>query len=175
MNRTELRKLLNKNKALARKNDRAIEKLTAQNNTMSNVIHNIDKVSKIEIEVVINDTIHSVPYTDSDLPMKALARIMNDQRPFIDRFKMYFDIDDVAKDIPSIFSLTATYATIKKDIEDYLFGYWLDAMRSNKLELHSLTPNYARRIKEPFINNYVPLLRSGKLIQNISWRVVDAS
>lgn len=152
-----------------------IAKITRENNALTNVIQNIQRLSKVEIECQISDSLHSVPYTNSDIPMKALAQIMNSQRPFIDRFILAFNIDDIAKEVPSIFDKKAQYKTIQKDVEDFLYAYWIEVMMTNKLKLAELTPNYKRRIKDPFINGYVPLVRSKKLIHAISWRIVDAS
>lgn len=126
-------------------------------------IENLDRLSKCSIEYKITRKMHEVGYA-SDMPTQDLINILQSgnkymkPRPFLDLFKKKLRVEfPSAKDMN-----TLDFAVIKKNIEDDIDSQFAYSMAYNTLNLAPLK-----------YRNGTPLVRSGKLIRGIRWKVVE--
>lgn len=129
----------------------------------SKALENLERLGNCTIEYKTTRKTHEVGYTNN-ISTEALINILQKgrwdmkPRPFLDKFK-----DKLRVEFPSAKDMnTLDFSTIKKNIEDDIDSQFAYAMAYNTLGLAPLKYRMG-----------TPLVRSGKLIKSIRWKVVE--
>lgn len=124
------------------------------------ILKNLDKLAGAEIEAVINGGAYN-----EKLSYQALIEIQEKglypngtPRPFLEPFKKKLRV----KMPDSLKRPSASFSTIKKDIEDYVWEQFIETMQKNKLGL-----------PKPKYRDGTPLYRSGRMVSGIDFKVVE--
>lgn len=129
------------------------------------VINNLERLSNSEVKYFIADKMYDPSNPNNKMTTKGLIETQEKglypngtPRPFLEPFKKSLDLG-----IPdSAVRPSASFGTIKKDVEDEVWVQFIDAMQKNKLGLSPL------KYREG-----TPLYLTGKMVGAVEWKVVE--
>ncbi len=134
-------------------------------NIRANAYQNLERMAKCRIDYSLTRRNHEVGYAPN-IPTQDLINIMQNgskinkvpPRPFLKKFK-----EKLAVEFPTPKEMNKlSFGTIKKNIEDDMDSQFAEAIMGNKLGLAKLKYRVG-----------IPLLRSGKLLRSIRWRLYE--